>query len=103
MARRTKEGFKRRLKERAQKNAPFWALELVFGGWLNHAAHPQPAGLLFVSGFACRTWLLRLFFPGGCHHRGGASIGDPASRVPWRRPLRKLAKSARIATDVYSE
>jgi hypothetical protein len=26
--------------------------------------------------------LLRLLRPGLSHHRGGASIGDPASRVP---------------------
>ena len=30
----------------------------------------------------CGVPLLRLLRPGGSHHRGGTSIGDPASRVP---------------------
>ena len=29
-----------------------------------------------------RHLLLRLLRPGGSHHRGGASIGAPASRLP---------------------
>ena len=32
--------------------------------------------------------LLRLLRPGGSHHRGGTSIGEPASRVPSRSPRR---------------
>ena len=34
------------------------------------------------SGLVVYAWLLRLLRPGGSHHRGGASIGAPASRLP---------------------
>ena len=39
--------------------------------------------------------LLRLLRPGGSHHRGGASIGEPASRVPSRYPRRIQALTVR--------
>ena len=48
---------------------------------LGHAKTLVLTGLLPL-GHKIGGVLLRLLRPGGSHHRGGASIGAPASRLP---------------------